>query len=1015
MAGEAGIGKTRIVRELLDLARAEDDRVLVGGCLDLGDDGLPYAPLTEALRGFLRDLPPATVEAILGPARAEIARLLPGVGAQRGKPSARGADPDEAATERPDARSGLDQARLFGLVLELLAGLAAERPTVLVLEDLHWADRSTRDLVTFLARNLDRERLLLILTVRGEEVSRGHPIGAWLAGLERDLKTSRIDLEPLSREDVARQVAILLESSGGPSHDVVERIHARSEGNPFFVEELVAAERRSGAAELPRTLAETLGGQIMALPDETQRLLGFVAVAGRPIDERLVAAVAERPEAEVREPIRAAVTAGVLVPDAPTGALRLRHALLGEVIEASLLPAERRTIHEGFATVLTATPSLAESSPAGAAAELAHHWLAADRPVQAFRSAIAAAEAAEGVYALSAAARHYATAIDQEPRLTAAERDVDDLPDAVELRRRAARVADDSGDVDQAIAWLREAIDLVDMDAEPSRAGVLHSRLGYTLWAADRNDEAADEHRTAVRLVPPRPPTAARAQVLVGLGGWLMGMGRYGESRTISEEAAACAVAAGALAEEGRARSNLGSDLVSLGEIEAGIAELERAREIGRANGLIDTLLPASANLAYQLIVADRFDDAVEAARVGADAARTYGLERRFGPHFRASAIDAMTRAGRWEEAVDLARSSVERQRSGLGTVYRDAAAARLLGARGEFATAHTLLAEAERQASGPIDADLGAFVQLVAAEIAVDEGAPERASAAVKTGFGHLESSDDTVMVGPLALVGVRAAAERAERARALRRPADIEAALLAGEMARSYAEALWSNAPPASGSSTALRATIDAEAGRLAEHSDPAAWTAAADAWAGVPMPAPEAYARFRTAEAHLMAGDRVAAEAALNVAQALAADLRAAPLLERIDGLARRARLTATAAPVGARAGAESKADIAAGQGGATAGTLAAQGAQAGTAAEQGAAAFAELGLSARESEVLALVAAGRTNGQIAQELFISPKTASVHVTHILDKLGVSSRIEAAMLAARAGLVAPDRDPE
>ena len=217
---------------------------------------------------------------------------------------------------------------------------------------------------------------------------------------------------------------------------------------------------------------------------------------------------------------------------------------------------------------------------------------------------------------------------------------------------------------------------------------MLHSRLGYNLWVAERNEEAYREHQEAVRLVPAQPPTAERAQVLLGLGGWLMGAGRYGESRVACEEAVECAVAAGALAEEGRARSNLGSDLVSLGEVSAGIRELEQARRIGAETGRVDTLLPASANLAYQLVVADRFDDAVAAASAGGEAARAQGLERRFGPHFRAVAIDALFRAGRWREAEEAARSIPERRRGGLGSTYRDAAVARLLGALGDFAAA---------------------------------------------------------------------------------------------------------------------------------------------------------------------------------------------------------------------------------------------------------------------------------------------------------------------------------------
>ena len=202
-----------------------------------------------------------------------------------------------------------------------------------------------------------------------------------------------------------------------------------------------------------------------------------------------------------------------------------------------------------------------------------------------------------------------------------------------------------------------------------------------------------------------------------------MGAGRYGESRRVCEEAIECAVAVGAVREEARARSNLGQDLVSLGDVDAGIRELEEARRIGEEHGLVDIQVVASANLSYHLIVADRLDDAVAAATAGAEAARSYGLERRFGPHFKACAIDALFRAGRWPEADELVGAGIERQRSGIGTFYRDAAMARLLGARGDEVAAAERLAEAAALPAGEIDADVGAFVQIVAAEAAIDAG----------------------------------------------------------------------------------------------------------------------------------------------------------------------------------------------------------------------------------------------------------------------------------------------------
>ena len=200
VAGEAGIGKTRLMDEFAGRVRDDGMRVLVGGCLDLADDGLPYAPLTEALRTFLRDLPPERIATVLGPARDEIGRLLPGIG-----PIAPVAE--DARGLASDARSGLAQASLFGLVLGLLGDLGAEAPTVLVFEDLHWVDRGTRDLVTFLARNLERDRLLLVLTVRTDGLAHGDPVSTWLAALERDPRTSRLDLDRLDRAEVGRQVA----------------------------------------------------------------------------------------------------------------------------------------------------------------------------------------------------------------------------------------------------------------------------------------------------------------------------------------------------------------------------------------------------------------------------------------------------------------------------------------------------------------------------------------------------------------------------------------------------------------------------------------------------------------------------------------------------------------------------------------------------------------------------------------------------------------------------------------
>ena len=883
VAGDAGIGKTRLVDALAEHARARGSRVMTGGCLDLADDGLPYAPIIEGLRGLARDLSKAELRAMLGPAADDLRRLLPGLGPIAG-----------SAPSNSDAEaSSLDQARLYDLVLGLFGSLATDAPSLVVIEDLHWVDRATQDLVRFLARNLDEERVLIVLTVRSDGLDRGDPVAAWLASLERDPATVRLDLAPLDRDGVARQLVTGLETP--PSEDLIERIYRRSGGNPYFVEELLKRERAGGTGPLPRTLTETLTAQVAALPDSSQSILGIVAVGGRAVDERLVAAVADLPEQVVREPIRTAIDRGVLVLDPGGGSLRPRHALLAEVIEASLLPAERRALHERYATVLTDRPDLADPSPTGATGELAHHWFAADRPQQAFRASLEAATAAEAVYAYRSALRQYERAIDLEPRIQRADGD----PDAVELRRAAARTADDAGESERAIEWFQDALRRVDDVADPTRAGLIHGRLGYCLWVAGRNEDARAEHLEAIRLVPTDPPSAARARVLVGYSGWLMGAGRYGESAVIAREALEAAAATGALAEEGRARSNLGQDLVSLGDTEAGIAELEAARRIGQEVGPLDTLIVASANLSYHLIVADRFDDAFATATDGLETAREHGLERRFGPHFQAAAIDALFRAGRWDEAMVFVATVTKGRVGAIGAVYRDAATARLIGARGERTQARATIDQLTAIATEDIDADVEAFVRLVDAELAIEEERPERATTAVAAGLARLAEGDDTVLVGPLCAIGLRAAADRAERARALRRPADIEAAEADGTVLRERVDDLWAAAPPTVASARGYQAQCVAESGRLDGSSDPMAWRAAGARWADVGIPQLLAYARYREAEAWLIRGSRDDAEAALGEAVAVARGLGAVGLLASLDGLARRARMTVATA--------------------------------------------------------------------------------------------------------------------
>jgi predicted ATPase len=450
IAGEEGIGKTRLVSELGSAVVAAGGRVMVGGCLDLADGGLPLLPLAEALRGLARSTPWPELEEMLGPVRPQLARLVPALGE------------DGSATDEPLATARMEEG-----VLAILGRLAADRPTLLVFEDVHWIDRASRDLVTFLARNLATEPMLLVLTCRTEDV--GTETDRWLTELARQPRVERLEIGRLNRESVRAQMVAILGSEPDPRS--VDRTWRRSDGNPYFVEELATA----GDDPPPPTLAASVTGRLALLSPRTREIVRIVAVGGRSIDEELLVAVADRSAADVRDALHEAVERRVLLID-DDGRIGFRHALVREVAAAELLPGERRELHERLASVLSVSSELAEPSPAGAAAELAYHWEGAGRPDEALEAAIDAGAAAARVAAWADADRQYERAL----RLA----DAAQLPegvDRVELLRRAAEAAELSGDFPRAQVLVDGALAAAEKTGE--RVALLHARHGYLRWA----------------------------------------------------------------------------------------------------------------------------------------------------------------------------------------------------------------------------------------------------------------------------------------------------------------------------------------------------------------------------------------------------------------------------------------------------------------------------------------------------------------------------------------------------
>jgi DNA-binding CsgD family transcriptional regulator/tetratricopeptide (TPR) repeat protein len=956
VGGEAGVGKTRLVAELTGRCAVDGVRVLAGGCVPVAEGGLPYAPIVEVLRGLLADLGARAIRELVGPSWPELARLLPALG-------------ESGSTTAPDQAG---QSRLFELLLGLLGRLSAQTPLVLVVEDLHWADRSTRDLLAFLARNLRRERVLLVVTYRSDETGRRR-LGPYLAELDRGSRVDRIELPRFQRREVVAQLTGIL--GVAPTGELVDAVFARSEGNAFFTEELLAA-MRAGSQELPMTLRELLHGRVEALPERAQQLLGVAAVAGRRVPHRLLAAVAGLDDRRLDGALRPAVVYQLLMTRPDQDGYEFRHALLQEVVYSGLLPGERARLHAQVAAAIAAHPGWVGGSAATVAAELADHWERAGDLERALPAAIEAGVRAEGAYASAEALRHYQRALDLWDRVSgAAERA---QFDRVTLQERAAEAASLVLDQRRAVELVRAALAGVDRQRDPVRAGVLLERLGRYLWLTlDGATLAA--YQEAVGLVPAEPPSVERARVLAGYAQILGLLGRHVDSRRAAEEALAAARQAGARREEGRALAFLGVELAQLGDAAGGLACLRDARRIAREVADVDGFGWACFNLAWVSEGAGRLEEALAAALEGAEASRRLGSAWQDTLQEAAAWFEFLL--GRWDDADRHFRTALERDRfTGPMRVHARLERARLDIARGDFAAARRLLEEAQALAvaagSDQFDAQFSWPLADTRAELGLWEGRDQDAFQAVTKGLAAMARAGQESGWPVLFAVGLAAAAGRAQRASARRATAEVEAARRDGDALLARLEATGGS-PDHRPETDAVLLQCRAEQARLHGRPDPAAWAAAAAQWEALGQPYPAARARFRQAEAMLATrAPRAEVEEVLRAAHTVADRLGAAPLQRELELLAQRGRLRLQAAVEPVSQPAEPSA-------------------------------ASRLGLTRREAEVLALVAAGRSNRQIGEALFITPKTASIHVSRILAKLGVAGRVEAAAVAHRLGL--------
>ena len=873
VGGEAGIGKTRLVTECASRCAADGMRVLVGGCVPVGDGALPYAPIVEALRGLLGEVGVGAVRELVGPAWPELARLVPALG----EPDRRGA-PGQAA-----------QARLFELLLGLLGRLGEQAPLVQVLEDLHWADRSTRDQLAFLVRNLRREPLLVVVTYRDDE--RGHQrLGPYLAELDRADRVRRVELARLDRAQTSAQLVGIL--GAAPAAELADAVFARSEGNPFFTEELLGSIR-AGSSELPATLRDLLRGRVQALPEPTRQVLAAVAVAGRRVPHRLLAAVAGLDDGQLDGALREGVASQLLVVRPGEDGYDVRHPLLREVVQADLLPGERVRLHGEYAEALAERPELAGALPAVAAAELAYHWDGAGEPTRALSARVAAGLAAEHARAFAEADRHYQRALELWEQVT----DPDRLAglDQVDLLVRAAEAAAQTGTTDQAIALLEQALGHLDPTIDPVRAATLMSRLGGHRHTALDHPAALAAHAEAQRLLAAATPSGEQAAVLADYAHELEAIGRPREAIPLLEEAIGVARQVGARAEEAFALATLACCLDSPDEVERSIALHLEARRLAEEGGDAEILIDTYVTLGETLELAGRGQEALVDAREGYQRARQLGLEHAVGSYVAYHLAWQLLVAGRWAECERFTADVLAVDSWDAHDLH--AVLGQLLARRGDFTAAREQFDQA-RRTTPAADRDP---VWAQRAELALWEGDDQAATAAIAEGLRWRTEMEPSRALSrytsPLSALTLRLAADQAERA-AARRATD-ELAQIPGRAASIAAELdrlIGMEVPMARHPGVRCNLLLaQAERSRLEGASDPERWQQAAAAWERLQRPFEAAYAHFRQAEALLASGAaREQAEAALRPAHHAAVTLGAGPLQREIERLAQRGRL-------------------------------------------------------------------------------------------------------------------------
>ena len=948
ISGEAGVGKSRLVSECVKRIVGDGGQVLVGACVRVSTGGLPYGPFLDALRRLLQDRGVGSLEELFGTGYTELDQLV-----HIGEVSPAGGG------GAPHIRQG----PLFERFLALLARLAQDVPLVLVVEDIHWAEQSTLDLLTFLAVALRTERILLVVTYRDDEPSRG-PLPSALLELFRSTFMTRLSLMPFDPPDLTE---LLEQLAGAPlCPAAVERIADLSGGNAFFAEELLTAEGIDAQGPLPAQVRDVVLLRIAALSREAQDVVRHAAVVGRRVSHDLLSALCDLPDVALLIALRELSASHILVVDTDAG-YRFQHALTQEAVYSDLLPGERAALHGRVAAALSDKPHLQEGSRSKTTAEMAHHWQGAGNASKALAAVVAAGRAAAEIHGYSEGYQYFRRALTLWGEVADTSTAGIDRPD---LLAAAAKCAHYAGRDNDAVELIQQAL-ATSADDDVVRRALMAEALGNYLSRTD-GSHALDAFHEAHRLLAGSEALAERARVTSSLAQALSIRGLYADSAPFWEETLTLARAAGCRREEVLGLRTSGWHLAVHGEPEVGIARMRAALRIAAAEGDIEGVSVTYNHLSLLLDFVGRSAEclatAQEALRWSSQAGVFFTPMRKMLD----SIVLVLYRLGRWQQAEEVA-SRLYATYGADRAIMAAVVAAELATARGDPDQAERALRLAHEILEGNDDPLNHGLAHAAGAARALWLGDHRTARDEVRRGLEIVEARGDDQQAVALCALGVRVEADEAERRRARGVLGPGDDVWRRAEELCGRAQALWRGMGPRQVSfpeAAVEAATAEAELERLADSTRPGAWTEIAEGWDRLARPYPAAYARWRAAEGMVAARDVRAADV-LRCAHTVAQDLDARALIREIVALALRARidLGAAAAPPPAPGN--------------------------------------PFDLTERELQVLGLVKVGRRNREIARTLYISESTASVHVSNILTKLDAKNRVEAAAIAHRLGL--------